>query len=520
MEPPPVFRKADQEFYGTITKNIGSGGYGEVFLTEKGFVVKKMENTVHRLGPNLREIVYACSVRHPSIIRYQDVFFTKNNVYVYMAKADNDLSKVNLSRRLDGVEQFKKIALQCITTVAYLNSRNILHRDIKPHNFLYKRCLETQDGLKIFLADFGLAIGRECLIPKNSREVYTSWYRPPELLTKFQNYTEKSEVWALGCTLYQIFTGQPLFYGEKEEEILLKIKDLLGTDGIPAGFVFPRIIQPDINDLLSRMLQPNPMKRDDIYVLQHHPIFNYVTRLTSCYSIVPAPTNTCFDKIEIFERHLDYSKLSSGQFFTPRMLTVLLTWLAEVRIIEEIRPEAYILAIQTILRYLCIVTALPKDLGQLLGVAALYLSEVFLDFTATPLTLYSDLCANTYTPVQIFKFSIHIAQTLNYDLLATTPMDRLDGYSEKYRLAISLAKDILIMSSMLTRYFTRPDIHFVCLAGALNFYDRLPKELEFQLPIFREMFSALNTHIEESELLLSQLMSVSSAQRWMEIMKK
>ena len=97
-----------------------------------------------------------------------------------------------------------------------------MHRDLKPENLLYS------DGtLKI--ADFGLSkeyVGR--------RETYTNyvstrWYRAPELILRQKTYDQKIDIFALGCIMAELYTGQPLIPGQSESDMLYRLANLLGN---------------------------------------------------------------------------------------------------------------------------------------------------------------------------------------------------------------------------------------------------------------------------------------------------
>jgi len=81
--------------------------------------------------------------------------------------------------------------------------------------------ISSQGLLK--LCDFGFAR----LIPKNAAKmtdyVSTRWYRAPELLVGDTNYNKSVDIWAIGCILYELLTGVPLFPGESDLDTLSKI---------------------------------------------------------------------------------------------------------------------------------------------------------------------------------------------------------------------------------------------------------------------------------------------------------
>lgn len=90
-----------------------------------------------------------------------------------------------------------------------------MHRDIKPENML----LSKNGVLKI--CDFGFA---RTLNKSDNHKftdyVSTRWYRAPELLVGDSNYSKAVDVWAIGCIFVELVTGQPLFSGDSDYEML------------------------------------------------------------------------------------------------------------------------------------------------------------------------------------------------------------------------------------------------------------------------------------------------------------
>ena len=85
--------------------------------------------------------------------------------------------------------------------------KNLAHRDIKGANILLDRKGKVQ------IADFGLA---RMLSPNNPNKMYTTrvvtlWFRAPELLIGFKNYTFSVDIWSMACVFAELVTGQVLF---------------------------------------------------------------------------------------------------------------------------------------------------------------------------------------------------------------------------------------------------------------------------------------------------------------------
>jgi hypothetical protein len=114
--------------------------------------------------------------------------------------------------------------------VGYVQSRDVLHGDIKPQNVL--RIVEDGPGgsqcVRYVLADFGLARTSRCFAMMTKQEVFTLWYRAPELLLG-GSYGPEADLWAIGCTVYEILTTRPLFPGDSVVDALFRIFRTFGT---------------------------------------------------------------------------------------------------------------------------------------------------------------------------------------------------------------------------------------------------------------------------------------------------
>lgn len=114
----------------------------------------------------------------------------------------------------DGVlnEVHKKyIIFQIAKTLKYLHSAGILHRDLKPSNIL------LDSSCKIKICDFGLSRTLsiyESKIPVMTEFIATRWYRAPEVLFGSTSYSIKSDMWSLGCLIYELYAERPLMPGD------------------------------------------------------------------------------------------------------------------------------------------------------------------------------------------------------------------------------------------------------------------------------------------------------------------
>lgn len=198
---------------------------------------------------------------------------------------------------------------QTLRALKAMHSANVLHRDLKPSNLL----LNANCDLKV--CDFGLARSA-ALSEDNSgfmtEYVATRWYRAPEIMLTFKEYTKAIDIWSVGCILAEMLSGKPLFPGKDcewstytllrrrqqltppDHHQLTLILDVLGTPTmedyygiksrrareyirslpfkkkIPWRQLFPTT--PDLAlDLLDRLLAFNPVKRISVEEALRHP---------------------------------------------------------------------------------------------------------------------------------------------------------------------------------------------------------------------------------------------------------
>ena len=120
------------------------------------------------------------------------------------------------------ISYLKRAMVQMLLGVEYMHGKGIIHRDLKPSNLLWVR-----DGRERYLkiCDFGLSKVYSYQEPQSPKMV-TSWYLAPEIALKYTRYTIKSDMWSIGCILYEFVSQRALLKGVSDDDRLI-IKTIL-----------------------------------------------------------------------------------------------------------------------------------------------------------------------------------------------------------------------------------------------------------------------------------------------------
>lgn len=288
-----------------IEEIVGQGAYGVVCAathkpTQQRVAIKKIEPFEREMLclRTLRELKLLKHFNHENIISILALqqpasYETFNEIYLIQELMETDLHKVIRTQQLldDHIQYF---AYQTLRALKALHSANVLHRDLKPSNLL----MNANCDLKI--CDFGLArsvASSEDNFGFMTEYVATRWYRAPEIMLTFQEYTTAIDVWSVGCILAEMVTGRPLFPGRDYHNQLWLIMEVLGTPSsedyynikskrareyirllpfckkIPFTEIFSQA--PDVNplliDLIEQLLVFNPAKRITVENALAHP---------------------------------------------------------------------------------------------------------------------------------------------------------------------------------------------------------------------------------------------------------
>ncbi|KAG0171262.1 Mitogen-activated protein kinase [Apophysomyces sp. BC1034] len=228
------------------------------------------------------------SIIDMDIVNLQDF----NELYLVQELMEADLHQIIRSGQPLTDAHFQYFVYQICRGLKYIHSANVLHRDLKPGNLLVNADCELK------ICDFGLARGYSDNPESNAgfmtEYVATRWYRAPEIMLSFQNYTKAIDMWSVGCIFAEMLGGKPLFKGRDYVDQLNQILGILGTPDeetlrrvgseraqvyirslprmprIPFQNLYPRANPLAIN-LLNQLLEFDPSRRITVEEALAHP---------------------------------------------------------------------------------------------------------------------------------------------------------------------------------------------------------------------------------------------------------
>ena len=246
----------------TIEREIGRGGMATVYLArdlrhDRAVALKVLKpELAAALGPDwfLREIRTTARLTHSHILPLLDSGEAAGTLFYVMPFLEGESLRDRLRREKQlPLEDALQIAREVADALAYAHRHDVIHRDIKPENIL----LENGHAL---VADFGIAravrADAQPLTP-TGLAVGTPPYMSPEQATASRDLDGRSDLYSLGCVLYEMLSGDPPFTGQTAEAILAK---KLG-DPLPRISVVRETVSPEIEAVLAKALARAPADR-------------------------------------------------------------------------------------------------------------------------------------------------------------------------------------------------------------------------------------------------------------------
>ena len=202
-------------------------------------------------------------LEHPNIIRYMSNFEIDSHLHIMMEYADRGSLHDFIQSQTQNVKSSRVIDIlrQLVSGLKYMHEKRILHRDLKTQNIFM-----TSRPQLVKIGDLGIA---KVMTTHNQTVVGTCSYISPELC-EARNYNEKSDIWSLGCCLYELMTRKKAFDGPNPLTIVKKIvAGKLAIDNISSTLYssvnyksLPKSSHdPGLRKLISDILQKDPTKR-------------------------------------------------------------------------------------------------------------------------------------------------------------------------------------------------------------------------------------------------------------------
>jgi serine/threonine-protein kinase len=213
-----------------IERELGQGGMAVVYLAHDVRHDRKVALKVLRpelsaiVGAErfLHEIKTTAHLQHPHILPLHDSGEAEGIVFYVMPYVEGESVRDRLSREKQlPVDDTVRIAAEVADALDYAHRHGVIHRDIKPENIL------LHDG-HVVVADFGIALavstaGGGTRLTETGMSLGTPHYMAPEQAMGQKEITPKADIYALGCVVYEMLSGEPPFTGPTAQAIIARV---------------------------------------------------------------------------------------------------------------------------------------------------------------------------------------------------------------------------------------------------------------------------------------------------------
>ncbi|HEX5818169.1 MAG TPA: protein kinase [Gemmatimonadales bacterium] len=211
-----------------LERELGAGGMATVYLAED--LKHDRQVAIKVLRPELAAVIGAdrflseikttANLQHPHILPLHDSGECDGFLYYVMPLIEGETVRDRITREKQlPIADAVRIARECALALDYAHRKGIVHRDIKPENIL------LHDGSAL-VADFGIALAASQAgdrMTQTGMSLGTPHYMSPEQAMGEREITARSDVYALGCVLYEMLTGEPPFTGTTAQAIVARV---------------------------------------------------------------------------------------------------------------------------------------------------------------------------------------------------------------------------------------------------------------------------------------------------------
>ncbi|KAM4045115.1 serine/threonine-protein kinase Nek3 [Anomaloglossus baeobatrachus] len=239
---------------------IGEGSFGRALLVcdlsnADKYVMKeiRLPKSSAAMKESRQEAILLAKMKHPNIVKFREAFEADDHLYIVMEYCDRGdlLETIKLQKgKLFPEHTVLRWFVQMCLAVQHVHEKRVLHRDIKSQNiFLTQR-------RSIKLGDFGSARVLSSPMAHACTYVGTPYYVPPEIWENLP-YNNKSDIWSLGCVLYEMCTLKHPFQAGSWKNLILKICH--GTySPLPSQYSY------ELRSLIKQIFRQNPRQRPSV----------------------------------------------------------------------------------------------------------------------------------------------------------------------------------------------------------------------------------------------------------------
>src|SRR2546422_370495 len=246
-----------------LERELGRGGMATVYLARdlkhgRPVAIKVLRPEIAAaLGPErfLREIEVAARLTHPHILPLHDSGQAAGFLYYVMPYIERESLRDRLEREGQlPLEEALRITREVASALSYAHSHDVVHRDIKPENILLS-------GGEAVVADFGIARaitqagGRG--LTETGIPVGTPAYMSPEQASGQSRIDGRADIYALGCTLYEMLAGDPPFLASTPQAVLAR----QSLDPVPRLHTVRQTVPSFVEQAITKALAKVPADR-------------------------------------------------------------------------------------------------------------------------------------------------------------------------------------------------------------------------------------------------------------------
>ena len=246
-----------------IEREIGRGAMSIVYagrdpsinrtvaIKVQSFVGDNQEMLLKMRERFMTEAKTAGQLNHPDIITIFDIGEETDLIYIAMEYLSGESLEQILSNSTLTDEEILDISYRLAKALAYAHAHKVIHRDIKPSNIIY-----NQKSKEMHLTDFGIARMQDAHLTQTGQVVGTPSYMSPEQITG-KRVDHRSDLFSLGTTLYQLFSGNLPFQADTMATLLYKITM---EAPVPLDSIRPDL-PPELTRIISQLLKKEAEQR-------------------------------------------------------------------------------------------------------------------------------------------------------------------------------------------------------------------------------------------------------------------